>query len=265
MARNLSMRPSRVLAKMRDGGVATCVKVNTGDPRVVDMIGRFDFDCAWVCMEHVPGSIDVVERQIAAASANDMDIIVRVRRGGYSDLVGPLEANATGIMVPHVMNAEEATRIVYYTKFHPVGRRPWDGGNADGAFGMMDSLQYIRQANAERFTILQIEDPEAVEVLDDIAAVAGYDMLFYGPSDYAQGIGAPGEFDDPRVVAAYKLVADAARAHGKFAGTLGSPAKLADLVDMGYQFINVGYDVIGLGNYLSRLADDVANARGRRA
>jgi len=255
MASGISMRPSRALARMRAGGVATCVKCNTADPRVVDLIGRFDFDCVWLCMEHVPGSIDVIERQIMAARANDLDSVVRVRRGSYSDLTVPLEADATAVMVPHVTSADEARQAVYYTKFHPIGRRPWDGGNADGAYGMLSAADYIRQANAERFTILQIEDPEGMDALDAIAAVDGYEMLLFGPGDYSQGIGSPGEMNDPRIAEARRRVAETARAHGKVAGTVGSPETVAELAAMGYQFINLGSDVTGLGGYFRSLAD----------
>jgi len=128
-------------------------------------------------------------------------------------------------------------------------------GNADGAYGMLPPAEYRRQANAERFTVLQIEDPEGIEALDAIAAVDGYEMLLFGPTDYAQGIGCPGELDDPRVDAARRRVAETARAHGKVAGTIGSPETLDDLAAMGYQFINLGSDVLGLGDYLRGLAE----------
>ncbi|MFW6146440.1 MAG: HpcH/HpaI aldolase family protein [Planctomycetota bacterium] len=255
MASGILMRPSRTLARMRAGGVATCVKCNTADPRIVDLIGRFDFDAVWLCMEHVPGSIDVVERQIMAARANDLDSVVRVRRGSYSDLTVPLEADAIAVMVPHVTSAEQAREVVSSTKFHPVGRRPWDGGNADGAYGMLAPAEYHRQANAERFTILQIEDPEGIDALDAIAAIEGYEMLLFGPVDYSQGLGCPGALDDPRIAEARRRVAEAARAHDKFAGTVGSPETIDALAAMGYQFINLGSDVLGLGDYVRRLAE----------
>ena len=128
----LEMRPSRVLNKMRAGGVAVCAKSNLTDPRVVEIIGRAGFDCFWADMEHVPNTIQDVENQVRAAKMHDMDILVRVRRGSYSNMILPLEMDATGVMVPHIMSAADAKQVVYYTRFHPVGRRPWDGGNSDG-------------------------------------------------------------------------------------------------------------------------------------
>ncbi len=67
-----------------------------------------------------------------AAKVFDVDAIVRVPRGSYSDMIRPLELDAAGIMVPHVMSAEDARQVVRWTRFAPVGLRPLDGGNADG-------------------------------------------------------------------------------------------------------------------------------------
>ena len=104
--------------------------------------------------------------------------MVRVPRGSYSDYIKPLEMDATGILVPHIMNLEDAKRVVHMTRFHPAGRRPVDGGNADGFYTGIDFPDYLKQANEQRFVILQIEDPEPLDDLKAIAELEGYDMLF---------------------------------------------------------------------------------------
>ncbi len=243
------MRPSRVLKRLRAEERVLCFKTNLADARSTEIAARVGFDCVWTCMEHVPNDLAVVEQQVWAAKAYDVDLLVRVARGSYSDYIRPLELDASGIMVPHVMSAEDAKRVVRMTRFHPVGRRPVDGGNADGAYCGIDFLEYIQQANDQRFVILQIEDPEPMAELDAIAAVEGYDMLFFGPGDYSHGIGAPAQWDDPRVDEARKRVAEAAAAHGKFAGTMAGPDNLQRLIDMGYHFLNIGADVVALLHY----------------
>ncbi|MBA7592979.1 hypothetical protein ES708_35184 [subsurface metagenome] len=62
-------------------------------------------------------------------------------------------------MVPHIMSVEDAKEVIKMTRFHPVGLRPVDGGNNDAAYCTMDFNQYLKQANEQRFVILQIEDP----------------------------------------------------------------------------------------------------------
>jgi len=223
------------------------MKMNLADPRIAEIIGMAGFDCLWLCMEHVPGDWLSLENLIRAAKVFDMDTVVRVSKGSYSDLIRPLEADAAGIMVPHMMSAGEAREVAWRTRFHPVGRRPLDGGNADGLYCNIDVKEYVETANRERFVIVQIEDPEPMSELDEIAAVEGIDMLFFGPGDFSQGIGATGQWDDPRIAQAQRLIPKVCARHNKFAGTVGSPESIGELIEMGYRFINLGSDVYSLG------------------
>lgn len=254
----MHMRKSRVLRQMRDGKVATCVKINLSDQRNIEIAAMCGFDCVWVDMEHVPNDFEFIENAVRTAKNFDCDVLTRVARGCYSNMVRPLEGDSTGIMVPHLMSLEDAKKVVYYTKFHPVGRRPIDGGNADGAYCLVDEAEYIKTANEERFVIVQIEDPEPLEELEEICALPGLDMIFFGPADFSQGIGRPYDCGHPEVLEVRKRVAECARRHGKFAGTVGGPGNFDELVDMGFTFISTGADVVGLSNYYSDLVSKVS-------
>jgi 4-hydroxy-2-oxoheptanedioate aldolase len=252
----MEMRPSRVLRKLRAGQIVTCAKVNTADARVVEIAAAAGFDCIWLCNEHVPTDWLQMENMVRAAKLHGADAMVRVSRGSYSDYIRPLEMDAAGLMVPHLMSAQQARDVVRMTKFHPVGRRPIDGGNLDGFFCKIDPVKYIEQANRERFVAVQIEDPEPLAELDEIAAVPGYDMLFFGPGDFSHGIGKLGQWDAPEIKAATIAVAEAAKRHGKFAGTVCAPANIPQMQDMGFQFLGLCADVIGLVQYF----DDMMKA-----
>jgi len=255
----MDMRKSRVLRQMRSGKVATCVKLNLSDPRNAEIAAMCGFDCVWIDLEHVPNNMSCVEDTVRAAKIYDVDVLTRVSKGCYSDICRPLEADSTGVMVPHLMSLEEAKQIVYYTKFHPIGRRPIDGGNADGAYCLVSAKDYIQQANQERFTVVQIEDPEPLEDLEEICKLPGIDMIFFGPADFAQGIGDP-TGSNPEVDRVRRLVAKTARKYGKFAGTVGGAANFDSLVEMGYTFISTGADVVALWKYYKEM---VGNVSGR--
>jgi 4-hydroxy-2-oxoheptanedioate aldolase len=263
MSRN--MRPSKTLAKLRAGQVVSCFKMNLADSRAVEIAAMAGFDCIWLDMEHVPNDLSTIERGILAAKAHDTDTMVRVARGSYSDHIRPLEMDAAGIMVPHVMSLADAKSVVQMTRFHPLGRRPVDGGNADAAYCGVDFQEYLGQANEQRFVVVQIEDPEPLAELDEIAALSGIDMLFFGPGDFSQGIGAPGDWDDPRISDARRRVAQAATAHGKFAGTVGSLDSLDSLIEMGYRFVSIGADVVGLSNYCQGITSGFAEKQADAA
>lgn len=256
----MKMRPSRVLSRLRAGQVVRSVKLNLADPRVAEIAAMCGTDCIWSDLEHVPNDLHTVENQIRAAKVFDVDVMVRVSRGSYSDLVRPLEMDAAGIMVPHVMSADDARRIAHLTRFHPVGRRPVDGGNADGAYCQIPIAEYIQQANEQRFVIIQIEDPEPMAEIEEIAAVPGIDMLFFGPGDYSHALGMIGQTDAPPVREAMQKVAEVARRHGKFAGTVSTPAGVNERIAMGYQFLNVGSDVTSLAAAFKSFSDAFAQS-----
>jgi 4-hydroxy-2-oxoheptanedioate aldolase len=257
----LKPRSSRVLKKLRAGQLAGSVKINLSDARSAEIAAMSGIDCVWLDMEHVPNTLRDIENQIRAAKIYDVDAIVRVPRGSYSDLIRPLEMDAAGIMVPHVMSADDARNIVRQTRFHPIGRRPVDAGNADAGYCAVPFDQHVHHANTEKLLVIQIEDPEPLDELDEIARVDGIDMLFFGPADFAQGIGRLGELDIPEVHRARRLVAEVARRHGRYAGTTGTLEEVPRYTELGYQFLNVGADVVALGSYFQRSAHAIATAR----
>ena len=245
----MQMRRSLVLEKLRAGKTVSSFKLNLADARAVAIAASAGFDCLWLDMEHVANDFAAIEQGIWAAKSRDVDVMVRVARGSYSDYIRPLELDAAGIMVPHVMSLADAHNVVRMTRFQPIGRRPVDGGNADGAYCGIEFTEYLKQANDQRFVVVQIEDPEPLAELDAIAELPGIDMLFFGPGDFSHSIGAPGQWNDPRLLAARRRVAEVARAHGKFAGTVANAANLQELIALGYQFLNLGGDVVGLSEY----------------
>lgn len=253
----MDMRKSRVLRKIRNGETAFSFKLNLGDVRAAEIAAMSGIDCLWTDMEHVPNDYYAIENIVRAAKIYDVDVLTRVKRGSYSDLINPLEADSAGIMIPHLMSLEEAKQVVYYTKFHPIGRRPIDGGNADGNYCLTDGNTYIKQANEERFNVVQIEDPEPLKDLDAICALEGIDMIFFGPADFSQGIGHPNDFAHPELSRVKELVAATARKHGKMAGTVGGIGNYKQLEEMGYNFINLGADVIALSGYYTDIVSKI--------
>ena len=249
----MHLRESKVLKKIRAGEVAYSFKLNLYDARVAEIAAMSGIDCLWVDMEHVPSDYIELENIIRAAKIYDVDVLTRVAKGSYNDFIRPLEADSTGIMIPHLMSLEEAKKIVYYTKFHPIGRRPIDGGNADGKYCLVDTMDYITEANAQRFNVVQIEDPEPVAELEEICALPGIDMIFFGPADFSHALGLPHDIMNPETRRVRAMVAECARRHGKMAGTVGGLGNRQELVDEGFNFINLGADVVALTSYFGNI------------
>ncbi len=244
------MRNSRILRVTREGHLASCVKINITHPNVVDLAGLAGADAVWLCNEHVPNDWHEIEHCIRAAKTHDMDAIVRVSKGSYSDYVRPLEAGAAGIMVPHVTSADEARRIVEMCRFHPLGKRALDGGNTDANYCQMPLDEYVATSNRETLLILQIESPEAVEVIEEIAAVPGYDFLMFGPGDYSHRIGHAGNIQHPDLVAGRRRMEEAARKHGKQLFAVAAGGTPQEQFERGYTISYSASDVYCLGEAL---------------
>lgn len=249
------MRPSRVLRENREGQLASCLKINISHPNVVELAGLAGASVVWLCNEHVPNDWQTLEHCIRAAKIHDMDLIVRVSKGAYSDYIKPFEADASGIMVPHVEDAQEAKKIVETCRFFPLGKRPLDGGNIDGSFCQTPMAEYLASSNRERFIILQIESPEAVENIGEIAAVEGYDFLLFGPGDYAHRIGCAGDIQHPEVLNARRKVEDAAKKNGKKLFAVGVGGSPKEQLERGYTVACVGSDVWSLGEAFNQIVN----------
>jgi 4-hydroxy-2-oxoheptanedioate aldolase len=253
-------RKSRVLKNLSSGKSCGMVKVNLSDPRVIEIVGLSGAEAVWICGEHVLNDWINLENQIRAAELNDMDSIVRVPKGSYSDYIKPLEGGASGIIIPNVETEDEAREIVAMTRFHPLGERAIDGGNRDGSFATMPIDTYIEYSNSEQYIVLQIESPKGIANVEAISQVDGINFLFFGPGDYAHKIGKVGKFDDPEVVEARAKVEQAAMKYGKQLMTTGDSPLLAS-GDFPH-LVCIGADVVGLYSYLkSQYADKVTSLK----
>jgi len=256
------MRNSRVLRETRAGKLASCLKLNIVHPSVIELAGLAGASSVWLCNEHVPNDWTEMTHAIRAAKNFDMDTIIRISKGSYSDYVKPFEADAAGIMVPHVTSAEEARWIVENCRFRPLGSRALDGGNMDGHYCQLPVSEYLELSNREKFIILQIESPEAVEVIDEIAAVPGYDFLLFGPGDYSHRSGHVGDIFHPEVEDARRKVEEAAKRHGKMLFSVAASGTNKELLDRGYTVQTVGGDVVSLFKIFQAAVSHVKDEEG---
>ncbi|MFO1486062.1 MAG: aldolase/citrate lyase family protein [Verrucomicrobiaceae bacterium] len=252
----MKLRPSRILRELRAGQNSTVLKLNMNDPRIIELAGLSGASAVWLCNEHVPNDWGNLEHQVRAAKLYDMDVIVRVSKGSYSEYIKPFECDATGIMVPHVTSADEARNVVDMVRTRPLGSKALDAGNMDGLFCQAPLADYAHHCNTEKFVILQIESPEALEKVDEIAAVPGFDMLLFGAGDFSHRIGKLGQATHPEVVAARKKVAAAALKHGKYPAVASLYGQKDEVIAEGTRVFTLGADVLELGGAFKKLVGD---------
>ena len=233
------MIPSRVRAKLTREDTVLTAKVCYADPELVELVASAGFDAVWLCLEHKRIDPALVYALIQACRLGGADALVRVKPANHADLLWLLEAGARGIMLPRVRHPDEVREVIAAMKFPPFGRRGSDVVHADAAFGRAALGDYLASANRETFLVAQIEEPEAVEHIDAIAALPGVDVLFVGPADLSLGLGQPGAYAGPEVMRVVELVAAACRRHGKRAGIPCAADQVAKYRALGFSFFNV--------------------------
>lgn len=85
-----------------------------------------------------------------------------------------------------------------------------------------DTATVVKESNANASSVLvMIENEEAVNSADEIAAVPGVDVLLLGSNDLAIELGVPAGFRTPTFRSALEKVSQACKKNGKIMGLAG--------------------------------------------
>ncbi len=233
------MRKSKTLARFRNNQTVRMCCLGHYMPFYVKQAAHFGFDCIWLDLEHRNFSDRDVQALLAYSHLHDIDIMVRPATLEKTRLYRYLEDGAAGLMIPHVNTAEKARMLVDAVKFPPIGDRGLDGAGLDADFYVGDTDEFVKQANQETFLVVQIETLQAVQNVEEIAAVPGVDGLFVGPGDL--GLRIKLDPSQGTLESAFERVAAACKKHGK---AWGSPAGTIEVLKQrqkqGGQLLNHG-------------------------
>ena len=248
------MRKSRIRSKLSAGQPALITTLHFIDPAVYEMTSLMGFDGIWMDLEHHGTSLETASNLMRASRVGMSDIIARPAKGEFQRMQRMLEVGAAGLMYPQCDSASEAQKLVHWTKFPPVGRRGCDAANADSEYMAHPLDEYLQNANQETLLVVQIENPEALEQVEDIAQVSGVDVLFLGPGDLSIRMGIAGELQHPRMLEAKQRVAAAARSANIHWGLpVASPEEAAAAIELGARFICHNADIILLRAGLTQI------------
>ncbi|WP_113960938.1 HpcH/HpaI aldolase family protein [Roseimicrobium gellanilyticum] len=251
-------RRSLLLSKIRSGGVARVCSTGNFIPFYPHLAKHAGFDAVWVCAEHRAWDPRQIEAMILQTRVADIDCVWRPPTQERAQLSRLLEDGATALMIPMVNTAEQAKRLVMATKYPPLGDRGLDGAGVDAEFWVNRDPDYIHKANTETALITQLESPEALENIDDIAAVPGVDIVFMGPGDLSLRLGCQPSIQDPVLRPAVERMAAACRKHGKPWGfPVGTAEDARIAVEMGCQFLNYGSDFASVLSYIGQCGRDL--------
>lgn len=196
-----------------------------------EILGSLGFDFVVVDEEHSPFNRETTDTIVLACRAWGIASVVRVQSPDPHALLSVLDCGADGVLVPHVDSAAKARAVVEACRYRP-GRRGFAPTTRAGTFGADGMADHIARQDARVAVIAMIEDPEAVECIDEILAVEGLDGIFIGRGDLGAAYGGLGK--GPGAVAeATSRVMAAARGRKPVAILPGTPADAADMAGQG--------------------------------
>jgi len=204
------------------------------------------FDTFYIDMEHCSFSLETTSQICMAALEIGIPAFVRVPANTPEYISRVLDGGAMGVIAPHVRSAAQAREVVRHARFAPRGDRSANGGLPHLQYRSFPTAEANAALDAATMVIVMMEAVEALEQVEEIDAVDGVDMMLVGTNDLTAEWGVPGQYDDPRVAAAYQRTIDACRQHGKHVG-IGGLASRPDLVEkfvrMGARFVSTGTDL----------------------
>lgn len=207
-------------------------------PSVVEMVGYAGFDYVILDAEHGAVGTEMLENQLRAAEAAGIPALVRICGQTPAEVLHVLDAGANGIVVPHVLDANQAADLVKSSHYPPRGRRGIATTARAGRHGMITLAEHLQNAASEILVIPQIEDAEAVARASDIASVDGVDGVFVGPADLSLSMGHPGNPEHPDVARVIDGLSSDIRKAGRTASTFARSSQEAKkLVDRGFSMI----------------------------
>jgi 2-keto-3-deoxy-L-rhamnonate aldolase RhmA len=248
------------LSALEQSAVPLGTWLMAGTASTAEALGHAGFDWLLIDMEHGPIDFRDAWQMLQAVDCTSAIPVLRVAVSDDAAIVKrALDLGARTLMFPYVQSAAQARELVASMKYPPLGHRGFAGVHRASRYGTF--ADYGRHANDLTACIVQLETPEAIDRLEEIAAVEGVDALFIGPRDLSAVLGDIGNLQNAEVQALMRSAAKRARAVGIPIGTLGpTPEMVSGFVEMGYNYVAIGSDLV----FMMRQANAVLAAMNGR-
>ncbi|PKA68159.1 2-keto-3-deoxy-L-rhamnonate aldolase RhmA [Pseudomonas baetica] len=200
--------------------------IKTPTSHAVEIVGALGFDFVVIDAEHGPFDRRSIDTALLAARASATAALVRVADSGAAQILAALDDGAEGVIAPHIDSVAKAEAFVAACKYSR--KRGFSNSPRAGGYGAKGLWQHADEADQTVLTIAMIEDPTALDSIDEIVCVEGLDAIFIGRGDLCVALQdrAPGM---PLTELATAKIIAAARRAGKAICMLAATAEEAHL------------------------------------
>jgi 2-keto-3-deoxy-L-rhamnonate aldolase RhmA len=216
------------------------------DPVFLEIAAHLGFQVIWIEMEH--GHITFAEAAdlCRMAAGTGMLTMIRVPDSCRENMLHAAECGPDIIDVPMVNQPAQMEEMLKYARFAPAGQRGYFGVSRAVDYGVGNRVNEMQQGlNQELCLLAQIETAQALQNLDQLAAVPGVDF-FVGPADLAASLGFPGQTLHPSVQQAATRIVQAARANGKCVAAACAPSDFKFWLDQRIDLLFCANDIASL-------------------
>lgn len=219
----------------------------------VEVLANAGYDWLLLDTEHSPNDLPMVHHQLQAMAHSTTMPVVRPPWNDTVVIKRYLDLGVQTLLIPFVQTPDEARQAAAATRYPPLGVRGYSAAARASDYGRVKD--YPHRCEEELCLLLQVETPQALAYIEEIAAIDGVDGVFIGPGDLAAAMGYIGQLGHPEVVA---MVEDSIRrivATGKIAGVLtGDEALARRYMAAGATCLAVGSDIGILARGVEALA-----------
>jgi 2-keto-3-deoxy-L-rhamnonate aldolase RhmA len=184
------------------------------DPVFLEIAAHLGYQAIWIEMEHAPITFAEAADLCRMASGSGMLTMIRIPDSRRENILKAAECGPDIIDVAMINHPAQMNEMLEYGRFAPAGGRGYFSVSRAVQYGVFNVTETQQSLNRELSLMAQIETVEAVNNLEELAAVPGID-LFVGPADLAASLGYPGETLHPLVREAAGRIVRAARANNK--------------------------------------------------
>jgi 2-keto-3-deoxy-L-rhamnonate aldolase RhmA len=207
-----------------------------------EVLANAGFDFLLIDHEHGSGNRGDAVAQMRAMKGTPTTSMLRVPSLDPGYIKRVLDAGVQCILCPMIESASSAKAVVEACWFPPRGARGAGGATRASIYGYAaDAADRVQD---ELLIAVQIESVIGIEHIDEIAAVAGIDLLLLGPRDLSASIGKLGRFEDPEVLAIVAKAEAAILGSGKLLGSVVYPGQTpVQMFERGYDLLIAGSDI----------------------
>jgi 2-keto-3-deoxy-L-rhamnonate aldolase RhmA len=262
---------NRLLTMLAEKQIPLGMQCFTGDRALIEVLGLTGFDFVMLDTEHSATNPRATEDVVMAADTVGLVPLVRVPHCGDETAIRrAMEAGAQGLFVPEVRSADDVRRVLDAALFPPLGSRGICPSTRAARYSYHSFVDYAEWNNRDFVVVPLIENPDAVDNIEEICALEAVRVLAFGGGDFAYAIGEGNNMTgSEKVREAYLKVQAAADRHGVavVGGLVLDPSLegCKSALDDGVRVFCLGLDVMGFRRFCEdtvRIANTAVQGTG---